>query len=99
MSRCERSGAHREPPTKEGRVTFTEDREVARIHRSSKVVIVGRLVKINGEPHADVRQFIIKPDREIPTRVGLCVSLATLSQLHDLVGRMVEAAENTGGDQ
>ena len=69
--------------------------EIGRIHRSPKVAIVGRLVKVNGDPRADLRQFIIQADHEIPTRVGINLPVAMLPQRHELVGKMVEASENT----
>ena len=92
MTRREKSRANKERHASRRRAGFTDQREIGRFQRGPGIVIIGSLVKLGGEPRADLRTFIQKDGRETPTRMGLCVPVAVLTKLRELLQQVTEAA-------
>ena len=72
--------------------------EAGSIRKSPKALIVARLLKLRGTAVGDLRQFVVNAGGEwVPTRAGISLPRERLSELRELVERLIAASQTVSG--
>jgi len=93
MTRGERREARRKQFCAKKQASFTDQREIGRVQRNSTTAIVARVLKVDGEPRADLRVFITRRGKETATRRGLCLAVQELPKLLSLINDLCDMAK------